>query len=67
MSRNKERKKQGEILNMLRRLYPITGVMSFLTVILLMRNPSLAYAAASCGLGAVALCGTVLAYFVRKY
>jgi hypothetical protein len=69
MSRSKERKKQGETLNILRRLYPIAGVASFSTVILLMLmgNPSWAYAAAACCLGAVALCGPVLVYFVRKY
>jgi hypothetical protein len=67
MSRSKERKKQGETLNTLRRLYPITGTISFLTALLLMRNPSWAYAAAACAFGAVALCGPVLAYFVRKY
>ena len=67
MSRRSERKKQGETLNTLRRLYPIAGTMSFLTVILLILNPSWAYAAAACGLGAIALCGPVLAYFVRKY
>ena len=67
MSRRTERKKQGETLNMLRRLYPIAGAMSFLTVILVMWNPSWAYAAAACALGVVALCGPVLAYFVKKY
>ena len=54
-------------MNTLRGLYPIAGAVSFLTVILLMGNPSWGYAAASCALGAVAFCGPVLAYFVRKY
>jgi hypothetical protein len=67
MSRGAERKKQGETLNMLRRLYPIAGVMSFSAVILLMWNPSWAYAAAACCLSVLALCGPILAYFVKKY
>ncbi|MDR0654629.1 MAG: hypothetical protein LBG12_15165 [Synergistaceae bacterium] len=67
MSRSKERKKQGGTLNRLQRFYPIAGVTSFLTVILFMENPSWAYAAAACDLGLAALCGPVLAYFVKKY
>jgi hypothetical protein len=68
MSRREERKRYGEVLNELRRLYAIAGVASFLAAILFMRiGHAWAFAAASCCLGVVALCGPVLAYFVEKY
>lgn len=68
MSRRAERKKQGETLNVLRRLYPIACVMSSLAVILLMPGDSQkAYAAAVFAMCSVVVCGAVLARSVGKY
>jgi hypothetical protein len=68
MSRRAERKKHGDFLNLLRGLYPVAGIASFSAVILLMLGGfSRAYAAAVCCLGVIAVCGPVLAYFVKKF
>jgi hypothetical protein len=68
MSRKAERKRHEDFLNLLRGLYPVAGIVSFSAVITTMIGGfSRAYAAAACCLGAVAACGPVLAYFVKKF